>query len=179
MNQHTPKIEFRLGDITTCGCDAIVNAANSDLAAGGGVCGAIFQAAGRNELAAACRALAGCPIGSAKHTPAFGIAQHGTRFIVHAVGPDCNGRRIQDCAPDLASAYRAALAVAEEIGATSIAFPSISTGIYGFPYEQAADIVAEAVTAHRGALGTIVLIDRDPDKLRCYRAAVERIRNAN
>jgi len=176
--KHTPTIEFRLGDITTCGCDAIVNAANSDLLAGGGVCGAIFRAAGERELAGACRALGGCPTGGAKHTPAFGIGKHGTRFIVHAVGPDCNGRRVEDCAADLANAYRSALMVAEEIGATSIAFPSISTGIYGFPYERAAEIVADIVTSHRGAVRTIVLMDRDAEKLECYRAAVDRRRAA-
>lgn len=174
MTGTVPHIEFRLGNLIESGCDAIVNAANSALAAGGGVCGAIFRAAGHDELSVACRTLGGCPTGEAKHTASYGISKQGTRFIVHAVGPDCNGRSVDDCAPELASAYRSALAVAEQIEATSIAFPSISTGIYGFPYERAAEIAAEVVTSHRGALRAIVLMDQDAAKLECYREAVER-----
>ncbi len=134
------RIEIIQGDITRVEADAIVNAANRALAMGGGVCGAIFRAAGILELAAACRIIGGCPTGSAVITPAFGIAT--TKFIVHAVGPVYADYTPDEAAALLRGAYGSALAVAAENGCHSIAFPAISTGIYGYPLEAAC---AEAV----------------------------------
>jgi O-acetyl-ADP-ribose deacetylase len=123
------------GDITRETTDAIVNAANTGLARGGGVCGAIFAAAGR-ELDAACAALGGCATGDAKATPGFRLP---ARWIVHAVGPVWHGGGAGE--PELlASAYRRSLEVAGELGAASIAFPAISTGIFGYPREPATAI---------------------------------------
>jgi O-acetyl-ADP-ribose deacetylase (regulator of RNase III) len=128
-------LEAAQGDITREAVDAIVNAANSGLARGGGVCGAIFSAAGP-ELDAACTELGGCPTGDAKATPGFRLP---ARWIIHAVGPMWHGGDSGE--PELlASAYRRSLAVADEIGARSVAFPAISTGIYGYPLDAATAI---------------------------------------
>jgi O-acetyl-ADP-ribose deacetylase (regulator of RNase III) len=128
------------GDITAEATDAIVNAANKALAAGGGVCGAIFRAAGPG-LAEACRAAGGCPTGDARATPGFALP---ARFIIHAVGPVWQGG--DDDEPELlASAYRRSLEVADEIGARSVAFPAISTGIFGYPLDLATATAVEAV----------------------------------
>lgn len=129
-------------DITTLDVDMIVNAANEGLARGGGVCDAIFRAAG-NQLDAACRALAPCPTGEARVTPGFDAK---ARWIVHAVGPVWHGGTHNEAAL-LASAYRSALQTASQAGARSIAFPAISTGIYGYPRERAADVAIAAVKA--------------------------------
>lgn len=128
------------GDITQETTDAIVNAANSSLAPGGGVCGAIHRAAGR-ELARACAELGGCPTGDARITPGFALkAGH----VIHAVGPMWHGgaKREPD---DLASCYRRSLELADEYGLRSIAFPAISTGIYGYPLDQATEIAVRTV----------------------------------
>ena len=123
------------GDITREDVDAIVNAANSGLARGGGVCGAIFAAAGP-ALDAACAGLGGCPTGDAKASAGFRLP---ARWVIHAVGPVWHGGDAGE--PDLlASAYRRSLAVADEIGARSVAFPAISTGIYGYPLDPATEI---------------------------------------
>ncbi|WP_270934270.1 macro domain-containing protein [Falsiroseomonas oryzae] len=129
-------IAARLADITTLDVDAVVNAANERLAEGGGVCGAIFRAAGARELAAACAPLAPCPTGEARITPGFGLK---ARWIIHAVGPRWLGGH-RDEAALLAGAYRAALDRLREAGGRSIAFPAISTGIYGYPAEVATRI---------------------------------------
>ena len=143
------RIEVIRADITTLDLDAIVNAANEALAPGGGVCGAIHRAAGP-ELAKACRPLAPCPTGEARVTPGFALK---AKWVVHAVGPVWLGGAAGEEAL-LASCYRGALAAAHEAGARSIAFPAISTGIYGFPVERAAPIAARAVMdAWRGGLG--------------------------
>ena len=129
------------GDITVEDVDAVVNAANSALAGGGGVDGAIHRAAGAAELHAACAELGGCPTGDAKATPAFGLR---AKWIIHAVGP-----RYRDGDHDepelLASAYRRSLDVAGDLGATSVAFPAISTGVYGYPAAEAAGIAVDTV----------------------------------
>jgi len=130
-------------DVTTQPVDAVVTAANQALRGGGGVDAAVHRAAGR-ELVRASRALAPCPTGSAVVTPAFDLAP--VRWVVHAVGPRYRGRP-QD-AGLLASAYTASLARADEVGARSLAFPSISTGVYGYPDEEAAQV---SVVALRGA----------------------------
>ncbi len=128
------------GDITALDVDAIVNAANERLAPGGGVCGAIHRAAGP-ELAKACAAIGHCPTGDARLTPGFGLK---ARFVVHAVGPVWQGGVAGEDAL-LASAYRRSCEVAAAAGARSLAFPAISTGIYGFPAERAAPIAVRAV----------------------------------
>src|SRR2546423_969148 len=119
------KLTAQIVDITTLKVDAIVNAANSELATGGGVCGAIHDAAGR-ELARACARVAPCPTGEARLTPGFNLP---ARFVIHAVGPVWRGGVARE--PELlASAYRRSLEVARAEGLRSIAFPAISTGIY-------------------------------------------------
>lgn len=132
------------GDITTLDVDAVVNAANRGLAGGGGVDGAIHRAAGQAELNAACAALGRCEPGDAKATPGFRLP---ARYIIHTVGPFWHGGYSGE-AEVLASCYRRSLAVASELGVHSIAFPAISTGIFGYPPRLAAEV---AVSALRGA----------------------------
>ena len=131
-----------VGDITTLDVDAIVNAANERLLPGGGVCGAIHRAAGP-ELAAACQAIGHCPTGSAVITPGFGLK---ARHVIHAVGPVWQGGDRGE--PGLlASCYRRSLELAREADLRSLAFPCISTGVYGYPLAPAARIAIDTVRA--------------------------------
>lgn len=128
------------GDITLQAVDAVVNAANSGLRGGGGVDGAIHRKAGP-KLMDACRAIGGCPTGEARITPGFDLPAH---YVIHAVGPVWEGGGADEDAL-LASCHRHALSLAREHGLRTIAFPAISTGVYGFPMMRAAQIALSTV----------------------------------
>jgi O-acetyl-ADP-ribose deacetylase (regulator of RNase III) len=133
-------ITFVVGDLTEQRVDAIVNAANEALAAGGGVCGAIRRAGG-DEIFEECVRLGGCDTGDAKAT---GAGRLPARYVIHAVGPMWRGGG-SDEAELLASAYRRSLEVAEELDCRTVAFPALSTGIYGYPAELAAPVAVSAM----------------------------------
>ncbi|MFE9203309.1 O-acetyl-ADP-ribose deacetylase [Micromonospora sp. NPDC007230] len=139
-----PVVEVVLGDITSEDADAIVTAANESLLGGGGVDGAIHRAAGP-RLARAGAALAPCAPGDAVATPAFDLDPP-VRHVIHTVGPVWEGGDHGE-ADILASCYRRSLDVADEIGARSVAFPAITTGVYGFPADQAATIAVSTIRA--------------------------------
>jgi O-acetyl-ADP-ribose deacetylase (regulator of RNase III) len=160
------------GDITTVSADAIVNAANSSLIRGGGVDGAIHRAAGasmRRELDEIQRRAGGCPTGSAVITGAGNLP---ARFVIHAVGPVYRDGKHAE--PELlAACYQNALALAEEHGAVSIALPSISTGIYGYPIEAASQIAVHTVARHLEKptckIGRVTLVTYGADAHETYR----------
>lgn len=152
-----PAIEVVQGDITKLDVDAIVNAANSSLLGGGGVDGAIHRAAGPDLLEACIQirnAEGGCKTGDAKVT---GAGRLKAKWVIHAVGPVWNGGHTGE-PEQLASCYRKSLTLAADLGATSIAFPAISTGIYGYPIEDACRLALDTIRAHAASNpGRVVL----------------------
>jgi O-acetyl-ADP-ribose deacetylase (regulator of RNase III) len=140
-------IKIILGDITSLDVDAIVNAANEALLPGGGVCGAIHHAAGP-ELANACRPLAPCPTGEARITPGFNLK---AKYVIHTVGPVWHGGAMGE-ADLLASCYRNSIQLAAENNLASVAFSAISTGIFGYPEDQAAKIAISTICELTGEM---------------------------
>ena len=168
------KISTVLGDITKIGnAEAIVNAANTTLLGGGGVDGAIHRAAGRGLLEE-CLALNGCPVGEAKITGAYNLP---CRFVIHAVGPVWHGGSHNE--PELlAGCYRNSLLIAKDNGIRSIAFPSISTGVYSYPVSQAAQIavstVIQFIEEFPDALDTVIWVLFDVRTKAAYDAVLPR-----
>jgi len=161
------KIEAQLVDITALDVDAIVNAANPELLPGGGVCGAIHRAAGP-QLALACARVAPCPTGDARLTPGFALR---ARFVIHAVGPVWRGGNSGE--PELlASAYRRSLDLAREHELRSIAFPAISTGIFGYPLEGATKIAVETVREFGAALEHVIFACFNRDAFAAYQGCL-------
>ena len=165
-----PRLEAAVGDITDERVDAIVNAANRQLRGGGGVDGAIHRAAGADRLQAACRAIGECPPGQAVVTDGFDLP---ALFIIHTVGPVWLGGAASE-RETLASCYRTSLAVADEVGARSVAFPAISTGVYGYPISPAARVALDAVSACSTDVQSVVFVCFDEANRAAYQAALER-----
>ncbi len=165
-----PRIEAALGDITAERVDAVVNAANRQLKGGGGVDGAIHRAAGAADLHAACEQLGGCEPGDAKATPGFRLK---ARWIIHTVGPVWAGGSRGE--PEvLASCYRRSIEVATELGARTVAFPAISTGIYGYPAEPAAGAAVRTLrTTWSDVVELVRLIAFDERTFQLYERLLE------
>jgi O-acetyl-ADP-ribose deacetylase (regulator of RNase III) len=155
-------ISFVVGDLTEQEVDAIVNAANEGLTPGGGVCGAIYRAGGR-EIFDEAALFGGCRTGDAKATKAGRLP---ARHVIHAVGPVWHGGGADE-AELLASAYRRSLEIAEQLGCRTIAFPALSTGIYGYPPEKAAPVALAAVRPLEDRFDEIrfVFLDEGPRQL--------------
>ena len=165
-----PRIEIHAGDITKLEVGAIVNAANGRLAPGGGVCGAIHRAAGP-ELARECAAVGPCPTGEARITGGYAFpAEH----VIHAVGPVWHGGGEGE-AEQLASCYRKSLDLAKDAGLASIAFPAISTGIFGYPVDRATRVAVGTVgawLAENDGLERVVFCVFGEEVERAYRKAL-------
>jgi len=167
------RLEVIVADITTLGVDAIVNAANTSLLGGGGVDGAIHRAAGP-ELLAECRTLGGCETGSAKITRGYRLP---AKHVIHTVGPVWNGGSLGE--DDLlASCYRRSIELCRDHGLASMALPAISTGIYRFPAERAADIATRTVAETLPSAPTltrVIFCCFSPDSARLHEEAVTRL----
>jgi O-acetyl-ADP-ribose deacetylase len=165
------RLEVIVADITTLSVDAIVNAANTSLLGGGGVDGAIHRAAG-SHLLAECRTLDGCETGDAKITLGYRLP---ARHVIHAVGPVWHGGgEGEDEA--LASCYRRAIELCQAHGLASIAFPAISTGVYRFPAERAADIAVKTVIGElqaAPAVSRVIFCCFSDDSARLHRQALD------
>jgi O-acetyl-ADP-ribose deacetylase (regulator of RNase III) len=162
------KLDAIQGDITAQQVDAIVNAANSHLSGGGGVDGAIHRVAGP-DLLEACRAIGSCSVGDVRVTSGFLLP---SRWVIHAVGPRWQGGR-HDEDDLLASCYRRSLHAAKEIGAKSIAFPAISTGVYGFPKDRAATIAVRTLLGEMGLVDEVRLVAFDQETYHLYRRLID------
>jgi O-acetyl-ADP-ribose deacetylase (regulator of RNase III) len=159
------RLELTQADITTLAVDAIVNAANSSLLGGGGVDGAIHRAAGP-ELVEHCRTLGGCPTGQAKVTPGFRLP---ATWVIHTVGPVWHGGGEGE--PDLLrSCYVESLARAAEVGASTVAFPAISTGVYGYPVEPAAELAVATVREADTGVDVVTFVAFDDRTRAAYEA---------
>ena len=167
------RIRLETGDITRLAVDAIVNAANSTLLGGGGVDGAIHRAAGP-ELLDECRKLGGCPPGEARLTRGYRLlAAH----VIHTVGPAWRGGNSGE-AETLAACYRNSLRLAVENNFATVAFPAISTGVYGYPRDVAAQIAVKSVAAHLAAHvypETVIFVCFDGSTEAAYRAALDEL----
>ena len=164
-----PAVEAVRADITTLEVDAIINAAKASLLGGGGVDGAIHRAAGP-DLLEECRTLGGCDTGDAKATSGYRLP---ARWVIHTVGPVWRGGGEGE-AERLASCYRRCLEIADEIGARTVAFPAISTGAFGYPPREAAEIAVDTLRSTPTDVERVLLVAFDAETLGLYREGLER-----
>ncbi len=166
-------LKLAVGNILTFDGDAIVNPANKSLLCGGGLDGAIHKAAGMTELYEACKTLGGCETGKSRTTPGFGLP---CKWIIHTVGPNWHRHAPAEAIDLLRQAYRSIFDEAAQHGMTRIAVPAISTGIYGFPADIAAEIAVEEIAAGVAAnpqMTEVLMIFSDTDKFNLAREAWE------